>query len=143
MKPITDLLTNPQALSSESRTPPPEPDMGPVMYRLWLRMTEIFGHKWTSSYSDQPTESWCRVLQGITPQQIAHGLNAMMGRDDAWPPTAIEFRNLCLNPGGVDTWQTRCHRIAEHKGLEDLTAKEERIHHGLAQLKKLRAEVGL
>ncbi len=41
-------------------------------------------------------ESWERLLKGITPDQIKNGLNRLSERQEAWPPNAVEFRNLCL-----------------------------------------------
>lgn len=33
---------------------------------------------------------------GVTPDQIADGLNRIATREDKWPPNAQEFRQLCL-----------------------------------------------
>jgi len=66
------------------------------MWRLWRRMTEIYGHKFTSNFGDQPNESWSRCLSDVSPMKIGAGLNELLTRADPWPPTAIEFRQLCL-----------------------------------------------
>ena len=79
----------------------------PVMVRLWLRMVEIYGHKWTSSYGETPNESWIRCLADVEPAQIAKGLNALLARGDEWPPTAVGFRNLCIEP---DAWERQAHK---------------------------------
>ena len=60
-------------------------------------MVEIYGHKFTSAFGDEPNESWVRCLGEISPPQIANGLNRLQHREDDWPPTALEFRRLCLN----------------------------------------------
>lgn len=70
------------------------------MRTLWLRMGEIYGHRWASSYGDNPDETggatWAKGLAGITPAQLADGLNACIASTDPWPPTLPEFRARCL-----------------------------------------------
>lgn len=68
---------------------------------LWVRMAEIYGHRWTSAYGDDssadgPAGTWAKGLAGITPAQVAAGLNACIASSDPWPPTLPEFRAKCL-----------------------------------------------
>ncbi|WP_324731001.1 replication protein P [Pseudomonas paeninsulae] len=42
------------------------------------------------------SHAWASVLGGITGQQIAVGLNALVISAEKWPPTAPEFRGLCI-----------------------------------------------
>ena len=130
--------------SIESERPRGNNELGPVMNRLWLRMTEIYGHKFVSSYGDAPNESWCRCMADIAPEQIASGLNALLSRNESWPPTAIEFRQLCTGDDG-HAWERQCHKVFEPVGpmLEDKTAKEQRCADGLAQIRALREATGL
>ena len=68
------------------------------MENLWEKMIAMFGHKWASTYG--PTDSgdtWRKVLTGITSRQLADGLNHLATHGDAWPPSAPEFRKMCLN----------------------------------------------
>ena len=78
-----------------------------VMFRLWEVMQEAYGHQWNSQYGEEPTETWERLLTGITPEQIRDGLEALTGRKDTWPPNAQEFRQLCLpatiSPDGMNS----------------------------------------
>lgn len=69
-----------------------------VMDRLWERMTEIYGHAWTSSYGEAPVPGWETALRGISPERIKQGLERMAAdqRYLKWPPAALEFRALCL-----------------------------------------------
>lgn len=46
-------------------------------------------------------------MKEITPEQIKRGLNALVDRKEAWPPTGTEFRQLCLptsiSPDGTNS----------------------------------------
>ena len=68
---------------------------------LWVRMAEIYGHRWTSSYGDNPNEgaalTWAKGLGGMRPQQLADGLRNCIASADPWPPTLPEFRAMCLD----------------------------------------------
>ncbi|MFV0535195.1 MAG: hypothetical protein ACK5MR_16320 [Cumulibacter sp.] len=113
-------------------------------WRLWDRMTEIYGHKWVSSYGEEPNAAWCGIIDGLEAEQIKRGLTALLESDDPWPPTAIRFRQLCLGQGS-NSWERQCHRIFEpERLLEDVTAKELAREAGasaLADMKKLFAGV--
>ena len=67
---------------------------------LWVRMAEIYGHRWVSAFgaaSDGETAStWAKGLAGITASQLGDGLKASIASADPWPPTLPEFRARCL-----------------------------------------------
>lgn len=64
-------------------------------------MASIYGHKWTSSFGDEDkNETWGRGLAGITPQQLADGLETCVTQNFDWPPSLPEFRGLCLGVNG-------------------------------------------
>jgi hypothetical protein len=64
--------------------------------QLWIKLTQMYGHRWTSAYGDHDVEGiWLRVLQDLNPRQLAAGLDALVRNGEAWPPTAPEFRALC------------------------------------------------
>lgn len=66
------------------------------MATLWLRMTELYGHKWTSVHGESDTsDTWGKVLVGLSREQLAAGMQACARSDDPWPPSAPEFRALC------------------------------------------------
>lgn len=74
----------------------------PLLDKLWLKMTEMYGRRWTGSFSvlaDQ-THAWAAVLGGLNGEQIAIGLQALATTADPelrkWPPAAGQFRALCL-----------------------------------------------
>lgn len=58
-------------------------------------MTGIYGHKWISSYGVEPSDTWARGLRGFTNDELAHGIRRCLDREDPWPPTLPEFRQLC------------------------------------------------
>lgn len=95
-KPISAMPTpQPAAMAPLSSTP---------RRTLWVRMAEIYGHRWTSAYGDDPegqaAHTWAKGLAGLRPEQLASGLTSCLASADPWPPTLPEFRALCL---GVPT----------------------------------------
>lgn len=64
-------------------------------------MAEIYGHRWTSAYGDNPNDgaalTWSKGLGGLHSQQLADGLRACLASADPWPPTLPEFRAMCLS----------------------------------------------
>jgi len=64
--------------------------------QLWARMGAIYGHKWISSYGESDTDgTWLTVLGDLQPMQIKTGCERTVTVHRAWPPTLIEFRDLC------------------------------------------------
>lgn len=93
----------PSRASSATPLPAPVATPLPVTQRrtLWVRMAEIYGHRWTSAYGETADdagagETWAKGLAGITPEQLADGLKACVASADPWPPTLPEFRARCL-----------------------------------------------
>lgn len=66
-----------------------------VMDRLWLRMSRIYGHRWTANFGAADDGTWAKGLRGLSGQQIALGLSRCVSGADPWPPTLPEFRALC------------------------------------------------
>lgn len=102
MKPIAACL--PSNVSAQTSKPlsavTPNPLAASPLRTLWLRMAEIYGHRWTTSYGDDPERgaggTWAKGLAGVTPAQLASGLAACIASADPWPPTLPEFRARCL-----------------------------------------------
>lgn len=65
------------------------------MDKLWMKMTRIYGHKW-SSIAESDDGTWVAGLRGITPDQVAAALGRLVTMAREWPPTLPEFRKLCL-----------------------------------------------
>jgi hypothetical protein len=97
-----------------------------MLDKLWLKMTEMYGHRWTSNFgvSADPNHSWASVLKGINGQQIANGLNALVekGAEFDWPPPANVFRSMCLQVPGLPTesqaWDEALRGEYSHKAVK-------------------------
>lgn len=109
-KQINGVLDRAQGqLSTKSETPlpseKPEKLSQAMMDKLWLKMTEMYGHRWTANFgvSADPGHSWATVLKGLTGDQLANGLNALVEKADEfdWPPPANVFRSMCLQVPGL------------------------------------------
>lgn len=77
------------------------PDAVPVT-RLWRRMAQIYGHRWTAQFGRPPARglspvmaTWARGLSGLGPGDLARGLDRLTREGGAWPPCLPEFRALC------------------------------------------------
>lgn len=79
-----------------------------LLEKLWITMTQTYGHKWTSSFGEVPKadHAWAKILGGLNGKQIANGLHRMieLGQADPevakWPPSAPDFRAMCLHVVG-------------------------------------------
>jgi len=90
---------------SNSVTGSDEPLAAVVMIRLWRRMTEIYGRRWSSTYGigavdDQEAmtgtaRTWAKGLTEVGLPGIRRGLKRCLLRPDPWPPTLPEFLELC------------------------------------------------
>ena len=100
------------------------------MARLWVRLGEIYGHKWASQYGQSRTamDTWQRGLRDLTREEISHGLRALMTREETWPPSLPEFRQLCRPPA-----QDPAHVI--YIALRRPRANPERVASALAELR--------
>lgn len=100
---------------------------------LWGRMTEIYGHRWTSAYGDSPVDGWEIALTGITPEMIRLGLGRMATerRYADWPPAALEFRALCLPTAEDMGLPTEAEALAQAVG--NRTAKHPAVIHTLRE----------
>lgn len=63
--------------------------------RLWKRFTEIYGHKWVSSYGAEPSQSWINAIESLQPEEIKRGLNQVLKNGDDWPVSLVKFLKLC------------------------------------------------
>lgn len=87
-----------------------------VLRHLWSKMAGAYGHRWVSAFGDSPERSvgdgegdrskqpeltdagamWSHALKGIALPTIAAGVRRCMLTGNGYPPTAPEFRALCL-----------------------------------------------
>jgi hypothetical protein len=109
---------------------------------LWEMMSSMYGHKWTSAYGVEDSNNvWLACLREISPDQIRQGIKRCNDLFLEWPPSAPEFRRMCL---GLDKSDDPEHvAIAGiHKVfpplLENKTAQENARKVGAAELSKLK-----
>lgn len=91
-----------QALSTDlSKTTMPPDQALKMITDLWGAMIALFGVRWSSQFGETPdaTGQWRQTLSGISRQQVAEALNDIRNSGRAWPPTAPEFRAMCLSAG--------------------------------------------
>lgn len=78
-----------------------------VMRRLWQRMSEIFGPRWTSAFGEDAGggagQTWAKGLAGLTVDQVAAGVEAVIVAGQDWPPMLPVFRAMCLGIPPVET----------------------------------------
>lgn len=60
-------------------------------------MVSLYGHKWTSSFGDSDEGNyWLATLRELTTDHLKIGLERCTSSGDAWPPSAPEFKSMCL-----------------------------------------------
>lgn len=101
-----------EASSSRARTPQA------LLDRFWLKMAHMFGNTWVRQYGVDPAggaaDTWSSALAGLTPEQIAIGLQGLLALGLEWPPAAPRFRAMCL---GVPSMASVRHQMV-HPGDE-------------------------
>lgn len=118
-----DQLQTRSETPSQSETPEKLPRA--LMDKLWIKMSEMYGHRWTANFGvlADPNHSWASVLKGLTGTQIANGLNALVEKPDEydWPPPANVFRAMCLQVPGMpsikDAWVEALIGVYSHDGV--------------------------
>jgi len=96
-----------------------------LMDKLWIKMTEMYGHRWTSNFGEKadPDHSWASVLKGLTKEQLANGLNVLVDKatEFDWPPPANVFRAMCLQvpgmPSETDAWTEALIGVYSHEAV--------------------------
>lgn len=108
---------------------------------MWQMMGSMFGHKWVSSYGANvdPDRVWQATLSNVSLDKIKNGLKRLSDRGDEWPPSAPEFKKLCLDDG--DTWEHKRVKAAmrEYKALPKPKNKEV----GKKHIEEIRKNLGI
>lgn len=104
----------------------------------------MYGSPFPAQFGTADDGTWAAVLGGITPDQLARGLNACVertarnlreGRRD-YPPAANEFRALCLTEPAGERERAATPTVA---ALEDNRTIEQRVNWARPFLQTLRA----
>ncbi len=85
-----------------------------VIDKFWRRMTEIYGHKWVSSYGAEPTKPWVDMVTRMDNEKIAYGLSEIIRAGDSWPPSLVEFNKFCCG------FHSRLKEITHTKSLDQV-----------------------
>lgn len=144
-----DLITQPlgESAQTSSATEHNESERRKVE-TLWSLMTQMFGHRWASSYGDavDPDGVWRASLKGISEQLVKQGLNQVAESGLSWPPSAPEFRAMCMDDYGTEAtdWEHRRVEAAtrewrQNRRLEQKRSPEtiEKGHQVVAGLREL------
>jgi hypothetical protein len=101
-----------------------------VIGRVWLRMTEIYGHKWTSSYGDSDRDgTWAKALADMSLDDLKAGFIACITSGEAWPPSLPEFRAMCRPPAPAKPVQREneaMYRVPPDRQIPHLLSEEAR-----------------
>lgn len=89
-----------------------------VINLLWKRMTEIYGHKWVSSYGTEPSKPWIEMINRMSVDAIKGGLELILAQGMDWPPSLPEFNKMCLSRKRIDCKPVGCLMIGQD--LKDL-----------------------
>lgn len=93
-----------QALSTDlSQTTTDQERAEKMITDLWGAMIALFGVRWSSQFGEVVDKSgqWTQTLSGISRNQVAEALSEVRKSGRAWPPTAPEFRSMCIS-GGIE-----------------------------------------
>ena len=69
------------------------------MMKLWVVMSERYGHKWTTPMGEKPNQTWIAELQVLSDEQWVRAITKMRDSTDEWPPSLPEFRRWAI--GGM------------------------------------------
>lgn len=114
-----------KSTSSEPASPKlVEPLALPLLEKLWQTMVQTYGHRWTANFGPvpKPDHAWAKHLTGLNGKQIANGLAQLSSlENDGWPPSAPQFRSLCLHVPGFppddEAWEQALRGSYAHEAV--------------------------
>lgn len=64
-------------------------------------MIALFGNRWTSQFGEKIDASgqWAETLKAVSRKQVAQAIEVLRNSGRVWPPTAPEFKSICLANG--------------------------------------------
>jgi len=125
-----ETLEDTELLAAEAATP------DELLAYVWSELTGLYGqHRFSSHFGKAPNRAWARALDLLSSEQIANGLRNLIASSDenpnAFPPSALEFRHLCLQVPGLPAlkraWREALHGQYSHEAVE-LAAKATGLH---------------
>ena len=118
--------------SPEKRELPSVKQPETVIDRLWSRMTQVYGHKWTSSFGEfDQDDTWGKGLADLSLDQIKTGFVSCLDSDQEWPPTLPQFRQFCKAGKPIEPYVPQIpHKLSEDQrkvGREHLSGMLSRL----------------
>jgi len=71
--------------------------------RVWKRLTESYGERFTQQYGPMPNESWCEVIDHASDNAISLALASFKASHLQHPPTLPEFESAVTKARGPST----------------------------------------
>jgi hypothetical protein len=65
--------------------------------RVWKRLLQCYGARFTESYGEAPTEPWIVAIDDLSDEQIAYGIRQVMRDSPIHPPTLGQFVKACAD----------------------------------------------
>ena len=109
---------------------------------LWQLMGSMYGTRWTANFGAavDPDRVWTAALHGLDEPQIRSGLRRCVESGLEWPPSAPEFRALCVGP--TQHWE-HARIAAEDRRLAALPKPEVDRAAAREALNAIRASLGM
>ena len=113
--------------------------------KLWQLMSSLYGYKWTKAYGDipDPDKVWQATLRSVSWDQMMKGMGHITEKGMEWPPSAPEFRKICL--GEDQHWSHKVHNatVERQRGQRQIEQKRdpELIAKGISIIQELRAGI--
>ena len=91
-------------------------------------MTEIYGHKWPSSFGESDTDgTWAKGLADMTGEELKTGFVACITSGDEWPPSLQKFRVMCRPPAPLKRENEAMYLFPPDRQLPHLLSDEARV----------------
>jgi hypothetical protein len=68
-----------------------KPSPGPRALRVWVRLREIYGDRFTREFGSVPSESWAAAIERMPDAEVVASLRALAEKGSPHPPTLGEF----------------------------------------------------
>ena len=138
MQTFNQALANSSGRTTRSTPQPLAPRQEQMLLALWKRMTQLYGHKWSSQHPlmdgaeySEDFRLWAKKTAHLSDSAWARGMEAVEHRNktaaqngqlDTWPPNYAEFVGMSEPAPG-----SAAHRPFEKLALPD-KSEQERAH---------------
>lgn len=101
------MANNAPTLSTAS----PQPTGEKLAWRLWARMSEVFGNRWLTTYGDRPGSMWVEACDKLGAQRLSEGVQALIASGVDHPPSLPRFVALCAPPASQGDVEALAYRM--------------------------------